>query len=163
MKAVEEVNKKKGKVVFQLDIYGPVAEEYREKFEEIIANAPDYIQYCGSVEFDKTVEVLKTYYALIFPTEFYTEGIPGTIIDAYASGVPVISSRWESFADMVDENIVGLGYSFGVYEELVQCLLDVAERPEVLQKMKENCLQKANSFSASYVVGAFVEKGLRYE
>lgn len=48
---------------------------------------PPYIKYCGTVSFDKTTEVLKEYFALVFPTRFYTEGIPGTIIDAFASGL----------------------------------------------------------------------------
>lgn len=163
VKAVCAVNGELGRTAFTLDVYGPVDEAYRERFEALMASAPEEVQYRGSVPFDRSVELLKGYYALLFPTRFYTEGIPGTIIDAYASGVPVISARWESFADLVDEGEVGLGYAFGVYEELLQCLRRVVGQPELLADMKRNCLKKAHFFTAGYVVGEFIEKGLHYE
>ena len=55
---------------------------------------------------------MKYYFALLFPTRFYTEGIPGTILDAYAAGIPVICSRWESCADVVDDGVTGITYPF---------------------------------------------------
>ena len=54
-------------------------------------------RYCGIKDPKDSVKTLKNYFALVFPTRFYTEGIPGTIIDAYYAGVPVIASKWESF------------------------------------------------------------------
>jgi hypothetical protein len=57
--------------------------------------------------------VLKDYFALLFPTHFYTEGIPGTVIDAYAAGIPVISAKWESYSDVIDEGVTGIGYKDG--------------------------------------------------
>ena len=96
--AIKAVNEKMGRTVYTLDIYGQVDESQTLWFDELQKVFPSYVRYGGLVPFDKSVEVLKDYFALLFPTRFYTEGIPGTIIDAYAAGVPVISARWESFS-----------------------------------------------------------------
>ena len=83
--AVEEINKKYGETVFTLDIYGQIDSMQTEWFESLQSRFSKDISYKGLVPFDKSTGVLKNYYALLFPTRFYTEGIPGTIIDAYAS------------------------------------------------------------------------------
>ena len=77
---------------------------------------------------------------------FYTEGIPGTIIDAYAAGLPVVSSKWESFADIVDNGKTGIGYTFGNYEELVFTLEEIRNDPEMLNNMRVNCVEKAKEY-----------------
>ena len=111
------------------------------------------IQYKGMVESSKSVEVLKSYYVLLFPTRFFTEGIPGTIVDAYAAGIPVISSRWESFSDVVDERETGFGYEFGNVNELIKMIKYVLNQPDYIIKMKEKCLEKSFFF--------LPEKGIR--
>ena len=105
--AVKAVNEKYGETIYTLDIYGQVDAEQTDWFENLKNTFPDYVKYGGLVPFDKSVDVLKNYFALLFPTHYYTEGIPGTIIDAYAAGVPVISAKWENFGDIIEENITG--------------------------------------------------------
>ncbi len=91
---------------------------------------PEYIKYKGSVNYDESVETLKNYFALVFPTLFYTEEYLGTIIDAYAAGLPVISSKWESYDDVIEDNITGIGYKFGSDDALVEVLENVQkEKP----------------------------------
>ncbi len=94
---ITEVNDRLGYIAYSLDIYGQVDTAQVEWFENLKKQLPDYIRYCGCVDANRSVEVLQKYFALLFPTHFYTEGIPGTIIDAYAAGVPVISAKWESY------------------------------------------------------------------
>ena len=109
------------------------------------------------------MDVLKNYFALLFPTQFYTEGIPGTIIDAYAAGVPVISSEWESFADVVDDNVTGIGYEFKNNDELIKILENIAADPSLILSMKKNCLTKAEDFTAKYAIGKILVGGVRAE
>lgn len=66
----------------------------------------------------------------MFPTLFYTEGIPGTIIDAYAAGLPVISSKWESYGDVIEDNVTGIGYEFGSDDALVEVLEMIKSNPQ---------------------------------
>lgn len=145
--AVKAVNEKYGRTVYTLDIYGQVDAEQTKWFEDMKATFPGYVRYKGLVAYDKSVEVLKDYFALLFPTRFYTEGIPGTIIDAYAAGVPVISAKWESFADAVEDGITGIGYEFGICNEFLQILCEIADMPTIISEKKKNCITGAKEFT----------------
>ena len=152
VKAVEAVNTQLGQQAFSLDIYGQIDAGETEWFENLQKTFPAYICYKGKVPYDKSVDVLKGYFALLFPTRSYTEGIPGTIIDAYAAGVPVISARWESFADVIDEEATGIGYEFGNTDELREILVNAAEHPEIVTRLKDNCLRKTQQYKPEKAV-----------
>ena len=156
--AVVQINEKIGRIVFTLDIYGQIDTEYKNEFSQLMISFPEYIKYKGYIGYDQTTETLKDYFALLFPTRFYTEGIPGTIIDAYAAGVPVIASEWENFSDLIDKDQVGYGYMFGMCDELVDILILVSRKPELIIKMKASCLDKAIHFDASKVIKEFLYK-----
>lgn len=156
--AVRYVNEKMGEVVFDLTIYGPIWHTEIGWFEDLQKQFPNYVHYGGAVPFDNSVDVLKDYFALLFPTRFYTEGIPGTLIDAYAAGIPVISAKWESYADVVDDNLTGIGYSFGDVDALKEILLQVAKDPQSIIKLKKNCLKKAESYLPHNVMPILVDR-----
>ena len=129
-----------------------------EWFEELKHNFPEYVQYGGLVPFDQSVEVLKDYFALLFPTRFFTEGIPGTVIDAYAAGVPVISARWESFEDIIDDDVTGMGYTFECVEELTALLEKISSSSHCLDSMRGNCLNKAVEYLPQKAMRVMVER-----
>jgi len=145
--AVKAVNEAAGSTVYELDIYGQVDAGQTEWFEELQKTFPEYIRYGGLVPFDKSVEVLKDYFALLFPTRFFTEGIPGTVVDGYAAGVPVLSARWESFDDVIDDTCTGYGYPFGDNDALIALLQEAAAAPEKINSLKLNCLNKARDYT----------------
>lgn len=154
--AVKEANSRLRRTAFCLDIYGQIDDKYEDEFTSLQKQFPEYVAYKGLVPFDRSVEILKDYYALLFPTNYYTEGIPGTIIDAYASGLPVISAKWESFNDLIDDGVVGKGYSFGDTEELTNLLVTIANNSDCLIKMKKNCLKEAEKYTVSKVITDFI-------
>ena len=156
--AVKTINERFGHTVYTLDIYGPVDPEQTEWFENLRQSFPDYIRYCGVVPYDKSVEVLKQYFCLLFPTKFYTEGVPGTLIDAYASGVPVITSLWMNSGDVFDESICGIGYEFGDPSGLLNALLLVKEKPEEILDKKVKCLKFAQNYTSEKVVRLLADR-----
>ena len=157
VQAVKSVNDSLGRVFYSLDIYGMVESEEREWFAELQRTFPKYIRYGGTVPYDKSVSVLKDYFALLFPTKCYTEGIPGTIIDAYAAGLPVISSLYLNFDEIIDDGITGLGYEFGNNEALISLLKNLSKNPLRIIEMKKNCVKKAKMFLPNEVVKTLVE------
>lgn len=150
--AVKAVNEKAGRTVYTLDIYGQIDSGETEWFGNLKNGFPEYVKYKGEVGYDKSTEVLKNYFALLFPTRFYTEGIPGTIIDAYAAGIPVISARWESFSDIVDDGVTGFGYEMLSEEKLIGTLTDISLDPKKVDKMKEACLKKRDEYLPSNAI-----------
>ena len=139
-------NEALGRNAYALDIYGPVDGNQTQWFDDLRKAFPDYVRYGDCVPFDKSVEVLQSYFALLFPTRYYTEGIPGTIIDGYAAGVPVISARWESFTDLVEDGVTGYGYEFGSVTALQEQLVLAANDPDRILKLKENCLRRSQDY-----------------
>lgn len=154
---IKTINEKEGKVLFSLDIYGQVDAGQEEWFNNLQKSFPDYIKYGGVIQFDKSVEVLKTHFALLFPTRFYTEGIPGTIIDAYAAGLPVISAEWESCFDIVNEN-VGYTYKMGDLNQLSEVLYQIANNPENILNKKTQCLKEAQAYKTTTVIKILTDK-----
>ena len=155
--AVKAVNAHFGKSMYTLDIYGQVDPRQTEWFEKLSASFPPEIRYCGIVPYDRSVETVKDYFTLLFPTKFYTEGIPGTIIDAYAAGVPVIASEWENYADIVDSGVTGISYPFLQQECLKDILIEMADAPERILAMKKQCLIRARDYLPENTLGILFE------
>jgi len=156
--AVKAVNLARGTTVFELDIYGQVDAEQTEWFAELEKSFPEYVRYKGRVDPDKSVEVLKDYFALLFPTRFYTEGIPGTLIDAYASGVPVITSLWANYADVFVEGVTGWGYEFGKVEQFKALLQRAADEPGEFLKMRKTALATAEKFLPDAAIQNLIQR-----
>lgn len=153
------LNKKYGRKVFTLDIYGPVDPGEDEKwFTELQKSFTDAITYRGNAPFDKSVEILSGYFALLFPTQYFTEGIPGTIIDSYAAGVPVISSKWKSFSDVVDEGVTGLGFKFNKGGDLERIMEKVITNPSMIINLKQGCIRKANEFLPQNAIRPLIDR-----
>lgn len=157
--AVKRINNKMGRIVCTLDLYGQIDSLQTEWFENFQKTAfTDEIQYHGIAPFDKSVEILKDYYALLFPTQFYTEGIPGTIIDAYAAGIPVIASEWESVFDIVEPSVTGLTYPFDKPEALQEKIEFIIDNPELVLDMKKRCLKKAEEYLPTTVIDILLSR-----
>lgn len=150
--AVKTVNAQFGRSVCTLDIFGMVDENEREWFETLVSNFSEEIRYCGTVPYEQSVQALKGYFALLFPTFFPKEGIPGTIIDAYSAGLPVIASRWESFHDVIDDGITGIGYPYLKNELLTDIISDIVRCPDKILEMKKACLTKAECFAPDKLI-----------
>lgn len=158
IEAVRTVNESLGKIAYTLDIYGQVDSNQTEWFDSLQKKFPPYVQYGGLVPFDKSVEVLKDYFALLFPTHFKTEGIPGTIIDAYAAGVPVISAKWESYNDIVEDMRTGIGFKINDNAQFQRVVLKLIKSPSLILDMKTECICAANKYLPKYALDVFVDK-----
>lgn len=158
VEAVRTVNETFGRTVYTLDIYGQVEGGQEEWFSALQADFPNYVRYCGRIAPEKSVDAIRDCLALLFPTRFLTEGIPGTIIDAYAAGVPVISARWESYADLVEEGVTGVGYTILCPEELTQILLTFAEDRAPLLRMKGSCTRRALMYTPEVALNILTDR-----
>lgn len=150
--ALAEINARYGRTVYLLDIYGPVSEDYREEFRSICEKYGSFVSYKGAVDSNKSTPVIKDSFALLFPTLYRIEGVPGTVIDAYCAGVPVIASRWQNFADVVDEGVTGYGFELGSRKDLIRLLSEIARNPEMILSLKKNCLKKARNYMPDVAV-----------
>jgi glycosyltransferase involved in cell wall biosynthesis len=148
--AIEKINSEQ--VKYHLDIYGSVDESYKVEFERLIQAAPDYIRYMGIADYKKTSEIFKNYFLHIFPTKSKTEGFPGSILDSFCAGVPVLAAKWNSFSDVIEEGFNGIGFQFGDYDDFKNTLEMLYTNPQVVYNMKLNCLNTANKYKPDVVI-----------
>ena len=143
---VDEINKELGEIKIELDIYGRVDAGEQEWFERLNKKLPDGVRVKGAIPYSESVRTLREYHALLFPTRYFTEGIPGTIIDSYAAGLPVIASRWESSSDVVYDKRTGFIYDFENNKALKEILRNVLNNPQYLFDMRDECLRVAHDY-----------------
>lgn len=156
IEAVRRVNDGFGRTVFTLDIYGQVDEGQRGWFDGIRADFPDSVRYRGVVPFDRSVETLKDYFALLFPTRYAGEGFAGTLIDAMAAGVPVVASDWKYNGEVVIHGQTGVILQDYDAEKLIDQLKSMKENPTAWNSMKETTLDEAGKYTPRAVVQALL-------
>lgn len=142
----------------ELDIYGIVDRNYFDEFSEIKNQLPSYIRYKGAVDSNESTSVLKNYDTLLFPTRFKTEGLPGTIIDAYAAGIPVISAKWDSFDDIVEDGKTGIGFVQYDINDLKEKIKWAYDNKDDLYKMRINCINKYSEFDKDKILSEITNR-----
>lgn len=153
---IKQVNDKLGYTAYSLDIYGQVDVAQTEWFENLKFQFPEYVNYCGCVDANQSVTVLKEYFALLFPTYYEGEGFAGTLIDAYSAGVPVIASDWKYNSELVNED-VGYVYPTEDQEAFVSILEEIVMNPYMILSKKRLCLKEAEKYKIDKVIQILVQ------
>ena len=146
VQAVCEINSKYDDIFAELDIYGQIEDSQKEWFEQLQASSPQYIRYKGMVPFNQSTEVLKNYDALLFPTYYEGEGFAGTIIDAFAAGLPVIASDWKYNSEIIKQGITGMITKTHSISELKNAILSINSDVEKWNFMRKNCISEAKMY-----------------
>ncbi|MGI6222581.1 MAG: glycosyltransferase [Prevotella sp.] len=157
VEAVNLCNKAMGQTAYTLDIYGQVEHGQKEWFEHLVSQFPQYIKYRGSISYEKSTYVLKDYFALLFPTFYQGEGLAGTIIDAFAAGLPVITTNWHDNTHIVKENHTGFIIPIHSPREICKILENLAEYPSSIQSMRTECTVEAQKYQPEVVIQTVVK------
>ena len=158
VRVIRRINKKLSKTAFTLTVYVQVEDGYREEFEQLLRESDRTICYGGEIPFEQGALIVGQYFALLFPTRYATEGLPGTILDAYAGGTPVIAARWENAGEIIQEGGTGLLYPLGDVSALEQTLYEVLEHPEKILAMRKNCLLAAENYQPDQVLPVLYQR-----
>jgi glycosyltransferase involved in cell wall biosynthesis len=92
---------------FVLTIAGkPSSDAIDEEIKQIQKDNPESIVYLGS-SFSSgnkdSFERLSTFDLNVFPTRYFHECVPGSVIDNLMAGVPTLSTKFFGYQDMIDE------------------------------------------------------------
>lgn len=157
IEAVKRANEEYGEEVFSLDIYGQIDSKQEEWFRGIMESAPSYIKYAGVIPYDKSSEVLKEYFVLLFPTYHEGEGFAGTLIDAMAAGVPVIATDWKYNAEIVIENKIGYLVKPKDVLDLKNAILKMTREQKEYYDYKINCIVNAEKYLPENAIRVLIE------
>jgi glycosyltransferase involved in cell wall biosynthesis len=140
---------------FNIDIYGPIDKDYESTFYNLISGK-DYINYCGIHDALEAPELLSKYFMQIFPTKFKTEGFPGSILDSFFAGLPVLASNWNSAQEVIKNYSTGLIYNFDDLEDFIKKIEFVFQNPNKILEMREKCIIESKKFEYEMVVNNFL-------
>lgn len=83
----------------------------KETVEEFASKYPN-IYYLGNLETNKVTAAMQAASALVFPSEWF-EGMPLTIIEAFACSLPVVASKLGAMESMINNGENGLLFEPG--------------------------------------------------
>ena len=142
-----------GPPVVTLDVFGPIEPSYEERFRRLVDSVP-HVRYAGRVPPERAAAAVSGHFALIFPTEWTGEGVPGTIIDAMHAGLPVVASRWRYYCEMLQDGVTGLSYDFDRPELLEATIRELLALPEArIVSMRRALLERARAYTPEAVFG----------
>ena len=140
---------KSNKLEISITFYGQIDAPDKEEFLSNVETYKDVVNYNGVLTPETISKTLIDYDIMIFPTQYYTEGIPGTIIDAYIAGLPVIATNWKHAAEVVKDGETGYIVSFDDSQEIFnEKVLKLYNDRNSLKTMKEN--SRSESYRYSY-------------
>lgn len=130
-----------------IDIYGPIHSDYENKFREKLTAYTGIISYEGVLQPDNIYNILAMYDFMLFPTRYFTEGFPGSILDAYIAGIPVVVSRWKYAEEFVEENLSGLICDFNDDESFVSTVCSLLKNKCLMESLKHGAKGQAAKYS----------------
>lgn len=153
----------------QLDDFGPARLEvagylapehqaYLQKIEQQMraAGLADEFRYHGTLEREAKLDFLQRIDVLSMPTT-YAEPKGLSVLEAMASGVPVVQPRWGSFPEIIERTGGGLLCEPNESASLAEMIYSLWENPELARDLSR---QGAAGVRAHYNVKQMAERAL---
>ena len=132
---------------FSITFFGPEDNEDKQYFESNVAKY-GFVEYRGALQPKEIHETLSNYDVMLLPTHFYTEGLPGSVVDAYISGIPVIVTEWKHSHEFVDDGKSGFIVSFeNGKQQMIDRVISLEKDRNLLRRMNANALIKRMEFA----------------
>ncbi|MEK6904638.1 MAG: glycosyltransferase family 4 protein, partial [Nanoarchaeota archaeon] len=139
--AAKEILKDRNDITFV--IRGP-DEGMRETVKRLIGNEKKIILMEPTR--DKQ-EILKTYQAAdVYALPSYREGLPLTLFEAFASGLPVVASPVNGVPYEMEDGKNGIFVSYGDIQGLKKAILRILDDKKLTSKFKKNNIEKAKKY-----------------
>jgi glycosyltransferase involved in cell wall biosynthesis len=104
------------------------------------------VEVLGKCDRSRILELAKSAAVQIVPSEWY-EGLPMTIVEAFACGTPVITSTLRSMDEIVQDRWNGARFENGSPANLADCVVRVMSDSRLLAKMRKNA---RNTYETTY-------------
>ena len=82
-----------------------------------------------------------------------SEGMPNAIIEALSYGIPVITSKWAGYDEIIDNEVNGLTFEMNNVEQMAECMSRIADDNELFNKMSNAAIShRIKEFEADVVL-----------
>ena len=134
--SLKDLNEKNVNFKFYFVGSGEADEELRKKVSDY--NFGDKVSFLGNVMGKDKFKLLKQSDLFIFPT-YHSEGMPYSILEAMASGVPTITCNIPGTKNLIKNNKNGCFVAPKNSKQLSKIILNLLNDYEKLEAMKQNC------------------------
>jgi glycosyltransferase involved in cell wall biosynthesis len=98
------------------------------------------VELLGIIDRKDVLTLMEKAIFLVFPSECY-EGFPMTVAEAFACGLPVLSSRIGGMTEIVENGVTGLHFEPGDSDGLADKAQWLVDNPDVCARMGKNARQ----------------------
>lgn len=130
----------------KIDLYGPIFAEYENEFYMNLDKNKN-VSYRGILKPQDINNTLVNYDIMLFPTRYYTEGLPGSILDAYISGIPVIATKWQYATEFVEDDVSGVIVGFDNVDEFIDETIRLINNPVKIDNLKKGTQKQLVRYS----------------
>ncbi len=134
------------------DFYGQHLERDAERFMLELKASPNCF-YRGTLTRDEVMKVLERYDILLLPTTHPGEGYPAVILEAFAAGMPVISTKWMAIPELVEDGERGLLVPPSSPYHISAALDLLLKDQQLYSTLARNAYEYVGRFSEKAVVG----------
>jgi|GEM_PF-5208231 len=127
-----------------LDFYGMIDSSFVDEFNDKL-NKNSFCRYQGVCEPSNVQETISKYDLFVLPT-FFPEGVPGAVIDAMYTGIPIIISNYTAATDMINNNNNGIIVPQKSLEALRDAIIKIVSNYSFRKKLSHNSLINAKSY-----------------
>jgi len=132
-----------------IDFYGQIEPDHKDYFMNGIKGY-NFMHYKGYLKSPNIYPTLQNYDVLLFPTQYINdEGFPGSILDCYIAGVPVIASNWQHADEFVSDKESGLICAYDKVDEFYSAIMKLYSDKIFLSKLKKGALNESVKYSES--------------
>ena len=131
-----------------VDFYGWTNDEDKDDFLSKVEANKDVVKYKGLLSPENIHSILSNYDVMLLPTKYYTEGFPGTVLDSYIAGIPVIVTEWKHSHEFVSDGVTGIIVPFDNNQDAFnEAILKLYKDRGMLIHMKYAAYKEADKYS----------------
>jgi glycosyltransferase involved in cell wall biosynthesis len=138
------------KVRFDLSIAGDITTEPEtDALIQAAAEKYSFIHFLGpsfTIQGKESYIRFSSYDLHVFPSQFFHECAPGSVIDSFIAGVPTLSSKFHSYENLLNPNFAYF-VNKPISSELAIALLAIYHDQETLWKKRKLCQQETAKYS----------------
>jgi glycosyltransferase involved in cell wall biosynthesis len=123
----------------------------KSELESLVSslNLNSSVTFYGQVSHKEIQELYSKYDIAVNASR--VDNLPGTILEAYASGLPVVSTNAGGIPYIVEDGVTGLLVNIGDYEAMAQKVIQVIEEPELGKTLAKNAAQYCKIYDWNHV------------
>ncbi|RJQ18363.1 MAG: glycosyltransferase family 1 protein [Nitrospiraceae bacterium] len=127
-----------------LDIYGHCEDDYADYINRFIKdnNVASHVKMHGFMSNDRLPEVLSSSELLVIPS--FMENCPMVVLEAMATGTPVIATNKGGIPFIVDDGKTGFLFEYADVERLAELILKITNSHDLKIMLSNNAREKAS-------------------